>query len=87
MGNTGAKYGYTGTKSTGRPKLRSRVGLRINPLVGRGEVSALSVAVKEGKFGVPVSERAAILEAFADNPFLTCVHVHTGSGGMGSAGH
>mmetsp|Transcript_48535 Transcript_48535/g.138731 ORF Transcript_48535/g.138731 Transcript_48535/m.138731 type:complete len:484 (-) Transcript_48535:432-1883(-) len=66
------------------PESTSVVGLRINPLVGAGQISALSVSTDESKFGVPIDRRAEILEAFRQHPWLSCVHVHVGSGGMGA---
>lgn len=68
------------------------IGLRINPLVGSGEVAELSVSTRQSKFGVicPVDEsssdaadeRAAVIKALVKNQFVNAVHVHTGSGGM-----
>eukprot|EP00756_Hemistasia_phaeocysticola_P049366 Hpha_TRINITY_DN23831_c0_g1::TRINITY_DN23831_c0_g1_i1::g.109810::m.109810/K01586/lysA; diaminopimelate decarboxylase len=60
-----------------------RIGFRINPLVGAGRIAALSVSTADSKFGTPISDREAILKAYVDNPWLNCVHVHVGSGGMG----
>ncbi|CAK9030732.1 Diaminopimelate decarboxylase (DAP decarboxylase) (DAPDC) [Durusdinium trenchii] len=59
------------------------VGLRINPLVGAGQIEALSVSTPESKFGVPVTELEKIRAAFRESPWLTCLHIHIGSGGMG----
>ena len=58
----------------------SRVGLRVNPLVGSGGISALSVSTKRSKFGV--SDRDAVVAAFRRRPELRALHVHTGSQGM-----
>lgn len=73
-----------------RPSARGVIGLRINPLVGAGRVSTLSVSTRKSKFGCPAppeagAERQAIVEAIAGAEFITAVHVHTGSGGMGLA--
>merc|ERR1719230_135929 len=60
------------------------IGMRVNTLVGAGEVAALSVAVQDSKFGIPLSSanESQILEAFVRHGWLNCVHVHIGSGGM-----
>ena len=61
----------------------SRVGIRVNPELGKGAIEATSVAVQGSKFGVPLGRsRAAILEAFSRHPCLTGIHVHIGSQGM-----
>eukprot|EP00931_Biecheleriopsis_adriatica_P102525 TRINITY_DN77481_c0_g1_i1.p1 TRINITY_DN77481_c0_g1~~TRINITY_DN77481_c0_g1_i1.p1 ORF type:complete len:493 (+),score=104.11 TRINITY_DN77481_c0_g1_i1:46-1524(+) len=65
------------------PPKGSVTGLRINPLCGAGEIAALSVSVADSKFGVPVSKDEQILSAFKEHPWLNCIHVHVGSGGMG----
>lgn len=59
----------------------SRIGLRINPLVGEGEIAMTSVSGQASKFGTSLAEREAILEAFARHPWLTGLHVHVGSQG------
>jgi diaminopimelate decarboxylase len=65
------------------------VGLRINPLVGAGGVSSLSVSTRQSKFGVIVPsdkeslERLAVVSALVfDFPFVNAIHVHVGSGSM-----
>lgn len=60
------------------------VGLRINPLCGAGKIAALSVSVADSKFAVPVSMDTELLAAFEAHPWLTCLHIHVGSGGMGT---
>ena len=78
------------------PPSSSIIGLRINPLVGAGEVDSLSVSTRKSKFGVfcpppeqggaqGAAERAALLETLAVATFVRCIHVHTGSGGMALA--
>lgn len=58
----------------------STFGLRINPLVGEGRISTTSVGGRTSRFGVPCDpERLHTL--FADNPWLTAVHIHVGSQG------
>eukprot|EP00933_Yihiella_yeosuensis_P072085 TRINITY_DN8037_c0_g1_i3.p1 TRINITY_DN8037_c0_g1~~TRINITY_DN8037_c0_g1_i3.p1 ORF type:complete len:509 (+),score=84.32 TRINITY_DN8037_c0_g1_i3:58-1584(+) len=61
------------------------VGLRINPMVGAGEIAALSVSVADSKFAVPVTlHEKEILRVFTEHPWLNCVHVHVGSGAAGT---
>jgi len=60
------------------------IGLRINPVVGAGNIAMISTATKQSKFGVPLTEdtRDRILELFVSNPWLTGVHIHVGSQGV-----
>ncbi|MFH8395304.1 diaminopimelate decarboxylase [Streptomyces sp. NPDC018036] len=63
----------------------SPVGIRVNPQVGGGSIGALSTATATSKFGVALRDegaRAWILRAYADRPWLTRLHVHSGSQGM-----
>jgi diaminopimelate decarboxylase len=67
-----------------QPHLRPAhgVGLRVNPEVGQGRIALTSVAARGSKFGVGLSaHRQAILDAFAEHPWLTGLHVHIGSQG------
>jgi diaminopimelate decarboxylase len=60
----------------------SRVGLRVNPMVGGGAIAQTSVARADSKFGVPLEiERRKIVAAFAEYDWLTGLHVHVGSQG------
>jgi diaminopimelate decarboxylase len=60
----------------------SRVGLRINAMVGGGTIGATSVSQADSKFGVPlIAQRPAIVAAFAEYDWLTGLHVHVGSQG------
>jgi len=65
------------------------IGVRINPLVGAGTIAQFSVSTGKSKFGIPVppsgDERESLLNSVLENPWISCVHVHTGSGGMGLA--
>jgi len=61
----------------------SDIGLRINPLVGAGEIAALSVSTAESKFGIASDRIDEIVDAFQRHSWLNCIHVHVGSGGMG----
>ncbi|KHK04206.1 diaminopimelate decarboxylase [Desulfovibrio sp. TomC] len=58
-----------------------RAGLRVNPQAGVGGIKATSVAGRYSKFGVPLEQRALILDAFARYPWLGGLHVHVGSQG------
>lgn len=59
----------------------SHIGLRINTQVGTGSISSTSVAGRSSKFGVPLSNQAAILASFAEYDWLTGLHAHVGSQG------
>eukprot|EP01038_Epipyxis_sp_PR26KG_P008732 gene8732-11798_t len=76
---------------------KSRIGLRINPMVGAGKISALSTATSSSKFGIPMYQTASmdqsnilnddiyrkkIIETYLENPFLTGIMCHVGSQGM-----
>jgi diaminopimelate decarboxylase len=67
-------------RSTGS---KTSVGIRVNPEIGTGAIESTSVAAKHSKFGVSLSlNRSALLQAFAEYPWLNGVHVHIGSQGM-----
>ncbi|MEV4740354.1 diaminopimelate decarboxylase [Streptomyces sp. NPDC049555] len=60
------------------------LGLRINPQVGGGSIGALSTATATSKFGVGLRDPGArewVVRAYAERPWLTRVHAHTGSQG------
>ncbi|MEE1929359.1 diaminopimelate decarboxylase [Streptomyces sp. TRM 70351] len=61
------------------------VGLRVNPQLGAGSIDAMSTATSTSKFGVALRDegaRAWVLRAYAQRPWLTRLHVHTGSQGV-----
>lgn len=58
---------------------RLRWGLRINPLLQTGAPEVFDVSNQASKFGVPISHRAAIIQAFLDHPRLEGLHMHIGS--------
>ncbi len=63
---------------------RAVIGIRINPQVGVGTIAAMSTATRTSKFGIALDDpgnRARILAAYRDRPWLTCVHTHVGSQG------
>ena len=59
------------------------LGLRVNPLVGEGSIAEFSVSTGKSKFGVPLSDKEDLVKKLVEAPFLNCIHVHTGSVGMG----
>ncbi|WP_413334548.1 diaminopimelate decarboxylase [Brevibacterium sp. GP-SGM9] len=69
----------------GSRKSTSVIGLRINPQTGSGEIEALSTASRTSKFGFGLADpgsRAAIIQAYLDRPWLSQIHVHSGSQGL-----
>lgn len=65
----------------GRP--RSVIGVRVNPQTGAGTIDAMSTATSTSKFGIGLADhRDEIIDAFATRPWLTQLHVHSGSQGM-----
>lgn len=64
---------------------RSPLGIRVNPQVGGGSIEALSTATATSKFGVALRDEGArewVVRAYADRPWLTRLHAHTGSQGI-----
>jgi len=64
---------------------RSPIGIRVNPQVGGGSIGATSTATATSKFGVALRDEGArewVLRAYADRPWLTRLHAHTGSQGI-----
>ncbi len=59
---------------------RARIGVRVNPGVGVGRIGITSTAGRGSKFGIPLDEAPRVAARF---PFLTGLHVHTGSQGCG----
>ncbi|KAJ7356027.1 hypothetical protein OS493_027424 [Desmophyllum pertusum] len=60
---------------------KSTVGIRLNPLIGVGDIQALSVCTPDSKFGVQLTEssREELISWYMDRPWLTGVHIHAGS--------
>lgn len=58
----------------------ARIGLRVNPQIGDGAIAFTSTVGRSSKFGVPLSEAPALVARF---PFVSGLHVHTGSQGCG----
>jgi diaminopimelate decarboxylase len=64
---------------------RSPLGIRVNPQVGGGSIGATSTATATSKFGVALRDPGArewVVRAYADRPWLTRLHAHTGSQGI-----
>ena len=57
---------------------RCRIGIRVNPLRDTGSPDLFSVGRDESKFGVPLSERAALVDAVLTAP-VSALHMHSGS--------
>ncbi|MEW2136696.1 diaminopimelate decarboxylase [Streptomyces sp. NPDC005409] len=61
------------------------IGIRINPQTGAGTIGALSTATATSKFGVALRDPGArewLVRAYRDRPWLTRLHVHSGSQGL-----
>ncbi|MEV6950767.1 diaminopimelate decarboxylase [Streptomyces sp. NPDC051183] len=64
---------------------RSPIGVRINPQTGAGTIGALSTATATSKFGTALRDPGArewLVRAYLDRPWLTRLHVHSGSQGV-----
>jgi len=63
---------------------QSRIGFRINPQVGSGEISAMSTATRTSKFGVALNDagnRERLVSLYRAHNWLTTIHTHIGSQG------
>ncbi|MFJ9868249.1 diaminopimelate decarboxylase [Streptomyces sp. NPDC101165] len=63
----------------------SPLGIRVNPQIGGGTIGATSTATETSKFGVALRDEGArewVVRAYADRPWLTRLHAHTGSQGI-----
>ncbi|MFE9401840.1 diaminopimelate decarboxylase [Streptomyces sp. NPDC006530] len=63
----------------------SPIGLRVNPQLGAGSIDALSTATATSKFGVALLDDGArewVVRAYAERPWLTRLHTHSGSQGV-----
>ncbi|MGW2728751.1 diaminopimelate decarboxylase [Streptomyces sp. NPDC001494] len=64
---------------------RSPLGIRVNPQIGGGTIGATSTATETSKFGVALRDEGArewVVRAYAERPWLTRLHAHTGSQGI-----
>ncbi|WP_406508311.1 diaminopimelate decarboxylase [Streptomyces sp. NBC_00212] len=63
----------------------SPLGIRVNPQLGAGSIDALSTATATSKFGVALLDDGArdwVVRAYAERPWLTRLHTHSGSQGV-----
>ncbi|MFD9005385.1 diaminopimelate decarboxylase [Streptomyces sp. NPDC059582] len=63
----------------------SPLGIRVNPQLGAGSIEAMSTATATSKFGVALRDEGArewVVQAYADRPWLSRLHAHTGSQGI-----
>lgn len=63
----------------------AQIGIRINPQSGTGAIGALSTATETSKFGIGLADpgaREALIEAYLARPWLSQIHVHSGSQGI-----
>lgn len=63
----------------------SPLGVRVNPQVGAGSIEAMSTATDTSKFGIALDDegnRARLIDAFRERPWLTWLHTHVGSQGI-----
>lgn len=59
------------------------IGIRINPQSGAGSIEAMSTATAHSKFGIGLEDfRDRLIEACAARPWITQLHVHSGSQGL-----
>ncbi|MEU2059897.1 diaminopimelate decarboxylase [Streptomyces sp. NPDC013455] len=82
------RRGPAGTWGVPAAPGRSALGLRVNPQIGAGTIGATSTATRTSKFGVALRDegaRAWVVQAYADRPWLTRLHAHTGSQGIAPA--
>lgn len=66
------------------PHTQSSIGFRINPQIGSGAISSTSTATSTSKFGYALADsgnRQQLLEIYAERPWLTGLHTHSGSQG------
>jgi diaminopimelate decarboxylase len=66
-------------------KTSSPLGIRVNPQLGAGAIEALSTATATSKFGVALQDEGArewLVRAYAERPWLTRLHAHSGSQGV-----
>ena len=58
-----------------------RIGVRLNPLVGAGDIAATSVTTPTSKFGILLDEEIDLAKLLSEYDFLNGIHLHIGSQG------
>lgn len=66
-------------EALGAPR-NAKIGLRVNPQVGLGKIAFTSTVGRHSRFGVPLEQAPSLKRRY---PFITGLHVHTGSQGCG----
>lgn len=66
-------------EALGAPR-NAKIGVRVNPQIGTGAIAFTSTVGRASKFGVPLDQAQTLIERY---PFVTGLHVHTGSQGCG----
>ena len=56
------------------------IGLRVNTQVSTDVAARFDVSHKNSKFGVPLSDKRSIIDAYVQHPRLNALHFHLGSG-------
>ncbi|WP_205547795.1 diaminopimelate decarboxylase [Leucobacter sp. wl10] len=67
------------------PESASVIGIRVNPQAGVGAIAAMSTAGEHSKFGIPLRDsgnRAQLVDAYLERPWLSRLHAHIGSQGF-----
>ncbi|MFI5757465.1 diaminopimelate decarboxylase [Streptomyces sp. NPDC051569] len=85
VGSGHVDHRQPGSRQPGPDRVRSPLGLRVNPQIGAGSIGALSTATATSKFGVALRDegaRAWVVRAYLDRPWLTRLHTHSGSQGV-----
>eukprot|EP01119_Soliformovum_irregulare_P012336 TRINITY_DN3194_c0_g1_i1.p1 TRINITY_DN3194_c0_g1~~TRINITY_DN3194_c0_g1_i1.p1 ORF type:complete len:439 (+),score=120.11 TRINITY_DN3194_c0_g1_i1:28-1344(+) len=60
-----------------------KVGLRVNPQIGEGQIKEMSTAGAYSKFGWGINnDIEGLYKAYYDRPWMNGIHVHVGSQGM-----
>jgi diaminopimelate decarboxylase len=65
------------------PSPGAEIGLRVNPQVGLGQITMLSVADVRSRFGLPWgTDPTELVSVFRRHPWLVGLHAHVGSQGV-----
>ena len=63
---------------------KSKIGLRVNPVVGGGSIAIMSTATAQSKFGLPITvdTKDRVVDLYKKHEWLTGIHIHIGSQGV-----